>query len=237
MSNAVLVGRNLVVVDKNRGQLIFHFTTSQPFRFRHRGMTTVVRLPHRLPRRALLSCRHCLPPQSRTIGIRWYNVSKLSTRLPPPAHSSPASPKFDPRLMGRMCRLSNYYEEIVKPNYLLMNYDPTAKKRKQLLPYRWDGTSPYHKNRPQPRELTMPKVPQPIRYNNIPVIQHITIHAAVNSSIQSRTDLMDAALMVQSLAGQRPKFVYSKQNIAVFKLRKCMHVHLMYVDNRYSNCC
>jgi large subunit ribosomal protein L5 len=175
----------------------------------------------RLSRRVLSSCPNRLIPRNHSIGVRWYNVSKLSTRLPPPANSSPASPNFDPNLMGRTCRLSNYYEEIVKPNYLLMNYDPTAKRQKQLLPFRWDGTSPYHKNRPQPRYISLPKVPQPIRYRNIPTIQQITVHAAVNSSIQSRTDLMDAALMVQSLTGQRPTFIYSKQNIAVFKLRKC----------------
>jgi Ribosomal protein L5 len=175
----------------------------------------------RLPRRTLSPALPRHGTYGDSVGVRWYRVSKLSTRLPVAANSSPAAPGFDARLMGRMTRLSNYYEEIVKPNFLLMHYDSTAKKQKQLLPYRWDGTSPYHKNRPQPRDITMPKVKQPVRYNNIPVIEQITIHAAVNTSIQSRTDLLDAALVIQSLTGQRPEFVYSKSNVAVFKLRKC----------------
>src|SRR5208282_3784002 len=95
-----------------------------------------------------LSCQ-CLHP-SKVTCIRSYNVSRFSPVQPPPV-TSPLSPYFVPRKLGQTTRLSSYYDEIVAPNLLLMSYDPSAKKGKQQLPLRWDGTSPYHKNRPQPR--------------------------------------------------------------------------------------
>jgi len=168
----------------------------------------------------LTSCSQCLrqshPP--RIIGVRYYNVSKFSPIQPPP-ETSPMSPQFEPRKLGQTTRLSTFYDEIIAPNLILMNYDPTAKQQKQLLPLRWDGTSPYHKNRPQPREQRLPKLRQPITPTNLPVVESISVHSMVKSSIHKRPDLLNAALAVQSITGQRPEFVDSYNSVAVFKLR------------------
>lgn len=173
----------------------------------------------RLSPRSLLQCSQCLHQQTATVrGVRHYNVSKLSPIQPPP-ETSPASPVFVPRKMGQTTRLSSYYDELVAPNLLLMNYDPKVKPEKQLLPLRWDGTSPYHKNRPQPRDNPLPKLRQPFTATNLPEIQSITVHTMVKSSIQKRSDLLNAALAVQSITGQRPEFIDSYNSVAVFKLR------------------
>jgi hypothetical protein len=166
------------------------------------------------------ACHRCLrqvnPPILR--GIRAYNTSKLSPIQPPPV-TSPSSPYFVPRKLGQTTRLTSYYDELIAPNYLLMNFDPVAKRQKQLLPLRWDGTSPYHKNRPQPRDRPLTRLRQPITTKNLPVVESITVHTMVKSSIGRRPDLLNAALAVQSITGQRPQFIDSYNSVAVFKLR------------------
>jgi large subunit ribosomal protein L5 len=174
----------------------------------------------RVSPRTLSSCHKCLRQYTptATIGSRSYNVSKLSPIQPPPV-TSPASPYFVPRKLGQTTRLSHYYDELVAPHILLMNYDPTAKRQKQLLPLRWDGTSPYHKNRPQPRTRPATRLRQPFTAKNLPIITSITVHTMVKSSIGRRPDLLNAALAVQSITGQRPEFIDSYNSVAVFKLR------------------
>jgi large subunit ribosomal protein L5 len=177
----------------------------------------------RISPRTLSSSHKCLrqfnPPS--VIGVRHYNVSKLSPIQPPP-HTSPTSPYFVPRKLGHTTRLSQYYDDLVAPHMLLMNFDPTAKREQQLLPIRWDGTSPYHKNRPQPRTRPATKLRQPFSAKNLPTIQSITVHSMVKSSIMKRPDLLNAALAVQSITGQRPEFIESYNSVAVFKLRPRM---------------
>ena len=177
----------------------------------------------RLSSRTLSSSCRCLRQHtpSTVIGVRSYNVSKLSPIQPPPV-TSPTSPYFVPRKLGQTTRLSTYYDEIVAPNMLVMCYDPTAKREKQLLPLRWDGTSPYHKNRPQPRVQIPPKLHHPMNMKNIPKIRSITVHSMVKSSIVKRPDLLNAALAVQSITGQRPEFIHSKSSVQTFKLRPRM---------------
>lgn len=172
------------------------------------------------PRLSPGACHQCLRQVSypSLSGVRHYNVSKFSPIQPPP-DISPSSPHFVPRKLGQTSRLSSYYDELVAPNYLLLNYDSAAKRQKQMLPLRWDGTSPYHRNRPQPRERVNPRLRQPVSATNLPVVQSITVHTMVKSSIGKRPDLLNAALAVQSITGQRPQFVDAYNSVAVFKLR------------------
>jgi len=155
-----------------------------------------------------------IAPRSRS-----YNISKLSPLQPPP-QTTPSSPHFVPSKMGgTTTRLTTYYNELVAPNFLIMRYDPSSKWKQQQLPLRWDGTSPYHKNRPQPRDRQLPRVVQPVTARNIPQVESITIHTMVKSSIGQRPDLLNAAVAVQSITGQRPEFVHSYTSVAVFRLR------------------
>lgn len=184
----------------------------------------------------VLFCIQCLQQRNLPvrIGIRYYNKSKLSP-IQPPSELSPTSPYFVPRKLGQTTRLSTYYDEIIAPNYLLMNYDPNPKKQRQLLPLRWDGTSPYHKNRPQPRQQVLPKLRKPITADNLPRVKSITVHSMVKGSIHRRPDLLSAALAVQSITGQRPEFVHSKSSVAVFKLRPRMFLTIQHINNRDSD--
>ena len=174
----------------------------------------------RVTRRTLSACQTCLRQSnaSSTRHVRHYNVSKLSP-IQPPSELSPTSPYFVPRKLGHSTRLSTYYDEIVAPTILLMSYDPNAKIKKQLPPLRWSGTSPYHKNRPQPRERQLLKLKQPLTARNIPQIKSITIHSFAKTSIHKRSDLLSSALALQSISGLRPTFNASYTSVAVFKLR------------------
>jgi large subunit ribosomal protein L5 len=147
-----------------------------------------------------------------------YSVSKLSPIQPPP-ETSPSSPLFVPRKFGLLTRLKTYYEEFVAPNYLLMSIDPAAKPQKQPLPLRWDGSSPYHKNRPQPREEILPQLRQPFTAKNLPKIEQITVHSFIKTSLMKRAEVLSAALAFQSITGQRPEFITTKRSVAVFKTR------------------
>ena len=174
----------------------------------------------RVSARTLSSCQTCLRHSnpSSIQHVRHYNVSKLSP-IQPPSPLSPASPEFVPRKLGQSTRLTTYYDTIVAPTLLLMSYDPTAKHKTQLPPLRWDGTSPYHKNRPQPRERQILRLKQPTTAKILPKVESITVHTFVKSSIANRSTLLSAAMAVQSITGQRPEFVASYNSVAVFKLR------------------
>ena len=180
----------------------------------YRSMPSLGPSPRTLP-------RHCLrrwspPPASgkRTL------VSRLSPRHKPPVTElGPKSPYFMPQKWGGTTRLSMYYDNVIAPSYLLMSYDPTAKRPKQILPLRWDGTSPYHKNRPQPREPQPPPIRYPIRVKTIPQVESITVHSMMKSALLRKADVLNAAQALQSITGQRPTFVRSKSNVQAFKLR------------------
>src|SRR5206468_12443170 len=103
-----------------------------------------------------------------------------------PPVTSPSSPYFVPQKLGQTTRLSTYYDEIVAPNLLIMTYDPAAKRKTQPLPLRWDGSSPYHKNRAEPRTQRLPRLNQPINVRNLPKIESITVHSFVRSAVFSR---------------------------------------------------
>jgi large subunit ribosomal protein L5 len=158
------------------------------------------------------------------IGRRFLNTSKLTPIQPPPV-TSPSSPHFVPKKMGQRTRLSAYYDDLIAPDYLLMNFDATMKHKQQLLPLRWDGTSPYHKNRKIPRQPPLPRLRQPVDAKNIPMVKGITVHTMVKSALIKRPDLLSAALVVQSLTGKRPEFIYSIHSVAAFKLRPRMPSH------------
>jgi len=176
--------------------------------------------------------RHCLqrwfpPPASHKRTL----VSRLSPRHKlPVTELGPRSPYFIPRKWGQTTRLSMYYDNVIAPNYLLMSYDPTAKRPKQILPLRWDGTSPYHKNRPQPREPQPQPIRYPIRVKTIPQVKSITVHSMMKSALLRKADVLNAAQALQSITGQRPTFVRSKSNVQAFKLRP----GIMSIDARCS---
>jgi large subunit ribosomal protein L5 len=176
---------------------------------------TSLRLSRRIVPRDCL--RRWSPPAA--VGRRTL-VSRLSPRHKPPVTElGPKSPYFMPRKWGLTTRLSMYYDNVIAPNYLLMSYDPTAKRPKQILPLRWDGTSPYHKNRPQPREPQPPPIRYSIRVKTLPQVKSITVHSMMKSALVRKTDVLNAAQALQSITGKRPSFVRSKSNIQSFKLR------------------
>jgi hypothetical protein len=157
---------------------------------------------------------------STIIGVRSYNVSRFSPIQPPPV-TCPTSAYFVPRKMGQSCRLRAFYEEFVAPDFLLMSYNPTATRKTPRLPLRWDGTSPYHKNRPQPRETRPAKLVQPITAANIPEINSITVYFKTNKqNVRKPAPLLNGALVVQTLTGLRPVFLKSKMPRVRWKVRK-----------------
>jgi large subunit ribosomal protein L5 len=177
-------------------------------------MSSLTSSPRTLPRHCL-----CKWSPSPTIGKRTL-VSRLSPRHRPSAlQLGPASPHFSPRKWGQTTRLSMYYDNVVAPDYLVMAYDPTAKRPKQILPLRWDGTSPYHKNRPQPREPQPKQIRYPIQVKTLPKVKSITVHTMMKSALVRNTDVLNAAQAFQSITGLRPTFIRSKSNMQVFKLR------------------
>ena len=189
------------------------------------------------PRTLPFSCRClCQHNNSVAIHVRSYNVSYLSKRPRQPPESTPLSPYYAPRKLGQTSRLLTYYDEIVAPDYLLLSYNPAAKRKTPRLPLRWDGTSPYHKNRPLPREQRPAKLHQPITTKNLPKITQITVHTMVKTAISQRPHLLSAAVAVQSITGQRPEFVYSHSSVAVFKLRPRMSFARRELTFRDSNC-
>lgn len=86
----------------------------------------------------------------------------------------------------------------------------------------WDDSSPYHKNRPLrgPRGGDVLRLlRQPIRFNNIPHIERITIHSYVKAAAQENSGWLHVAGMaVQAISNMRVETFKSKSSVATWSI-------------------
>ncbi|KTW28872.1 hypothetical protein T552_01501 [Pneumocystis carinii B80] len=94
-------------------------------------------------------------------------------------------------------------------------------KNRNLLRY-WDGTSPYHKNRPArlPRGNKPLKPIKEIRtHRNIPVLESVIVHSMVKDAIENKTSLLSMVMAIQCITGIKPEIINAKTGVAAWKLR------------------
>ena len=156
----------------------------------------------------------------------------LTNRQHPQYPAKPASmgEYFDISRLPRSTRMSQYYDDIVSSDLLALTYShlPSSPTRNNNRIRRWEGTSPYFENRPQlPPRGGKPLTPlaKARTHANIPRLSHIVVQSMVKEAITGNKNvLLSAAMVLQSITGQRPTFVLARKGVATFGLRKGMPV-------------
>lgn len=161
-----------------------------------------------------------------------YYRGPLHPHQPPPT-SDPSSRQFVPGPFYHT-RLEQTYQSTVASDLMTMAYvhkpPGTIEPEKAPRLREWDGSSPYHKNRPKrgPRGPggTLQLIERDIHWRNVPKIERVTVHSMVKGAIQDSAHLHVAGILLQSITGVRPTVHRARKNVVQFGLRERMPVSL-----------
>ncbi|CCC68347.1 hypothetical protein NCAS_0B02630 [Naumovozyma castellii] len=132
------------------------------------------------------------------------------------------SPSFKP-LHVCQDRVQEHYFNSIQPDLLLMNYNHNPEIKKGLKMREWDGSSPYHINRPlrKPKgsEAQYPDI-HPIKWDNIPQIESVVLNCYVKEARDNQLLAISAALQIQQITGCKPQVIYSRSDVPTWKIRK-----------------
>ncbi|CAG8275500.1 unnamed protein product [Penicillium salamii] len=167
-------------------------------------------------------------PLTQTSSFRYqfrspkYDRGPLHPHQPPP-ESHPSSRLFVPGPFSSP-RAEQSYESTVAPDIMTLCYvhTPPGFKPPPKAPRlrEWDDSSPYHKNRvlrgPRGGDV-LRLLRKPIKFNNIPEIERITIHSYVkNAAAENSTWLHVAGIAVQAISNMRVETFKSKSSVATW---------------------
>lgn len=159
-------------------------------------------------------------PVHHTVRFRNAQVSQRFRKLLIPK-SSVESTGFRPQVV---CpdRLRDHHYNSIASDLLLMNYRHGEDVKKGIKLREWDGSSPFHKNRPlrPPRGRAVATKDVQVRdWTNVPEIIAISLNLFA-SEAKLNTDLnITALLQLQQITGMKPKLIYSKTNVPTWGLR------------------
>ncbi|KAK4189600.1 putative mitochondrial LSU ribosomal protein L7 precursor [Podospora australis] len=124
-----------------------------------------------------------------------------------------------PRL--RQTYLSTVASDIMTLTYLHTPPGTPDKEASQRL-REWDGSSPYHKNRPLRAPRGSPVLPlreRDINFTNIPEIKEISIASYVPAALQDMDHLLVARTMLLAITGTTPEITKTKADVAQWRIR------------------
>ncbi|BFZ61184.1 54S ribosomal protein L7, mitochondrial [Saitoella coloradoensis] len=152
----------------------------------------------------------------------------VTNKIPAPV-TSPESVEFQAGPFVND-RLQQHYNDTIAPDLLAMTYDhrgvPEYLSQKNVV-RTWDGSSPYHINRParsQRGNKTMLPIPEARNHRNIPRLEKIIVHAFCKEATLKKDVLPSAAMAIQSITGQKPKILNAKTGVSPWKLRVGMPI-------------
>lgn len=140
-----------------------------------------------------------------------------------PKPSDPVARDFIPGPFN-LPRLRQTYETTIASDLLTLTYmhkppgtmEP-AVNFQDLMFREWDGTSPYHKNRPKrgPRGSSVSRLVEPdINFNNVPEITEVTVASYSPEAVKNEMYLWVARAMLQSISGQVPEVTKNRVGVA-----------------------
>lgn len=169
-----------------------------------------------------------LPPASSCLRSRGLTTKQILGKNPPLPATSTESIHYEPRDLERS-RFEEYYHDVLAQDLMAMQFHHMTDGERASQKVRtnelraWDGSSPYHKNRPL-RPLRGKKVFKPLSeartFRNVPRIEAIYVHTMVKESLQDRSKLLSAFMAINSITGARPEFIDAKKSVAPWKLRQ-----------------
>lgn len=161
-------------------------------------------------------------PVHHTVKYRNAQVSQRFRELLLPKTSIESS-KFRP-LITSPDRVKDHHFTTINSDLLLINYIHGAPEKKLGHKLRdWDGSSPYHVNRPKrPVKGQRSEPTKDIKrfdWRNIPEITGVTLHSFVNEAVRNPDLQIHTHAIFQQITGQKPSVVRSKSHIAQWGLR------------------
>ncbi|EEB06672.1 ribosomal protein subunit L7 [Schizosaccharomyces japonicus yFS275] len=179
--------------------------------------------------------------------IRYVTVKQILGKNRPLPIWHPESPDFLPSPLGPS-PLEDFIHETVDADILVADYrhteeDISPRKRNSgfIDRYnRWDGSSPYHKNRiskPLPDKKPLLPLPTNLTHKNVPRLKNIVLSTMVKEAIAKKEVLLSSVMAFRSITGVHPEILYAKKDVAVWKLRKGAPVGVKVVlegENMYS---
>lgn len=99
----------------------------------------------------------------------------------------------------------------------------TPKKEQPDRLRAWDGSSPYHKNRPlrAPRgNPELPLVERDITFNNIPELKEVTVASYVPEAVKDPEHLLAARAAILALTGTLPHVTKTKHSVAQWGIKE-----------------
>lgn len=146
-----------------------------------------------------------------------------------PPSSDPTARDFVPGPFN-LPRLRHTYDSTIAPDLLALTYQHTppgtvapVSNKGELR--EWDGSSPYHKNRPRrgPRgggSSRLGLLERDISFNNIPDIKAVTISAFAPKASENKEYLQVARSALQSITGVFPETTTMKKHVVQWRVRK-----------------
>ncbi|CAG8538276.1 8619_t:CDS:2 [Diversispora eburnea] len=137
-----------------------------------------------------------------------------------------------------MLRMEEFYQTTLLDDIMILTYRDRqseekfiAKRKKVYLPKtKWaltKDTNPYCKNRPRPPprgNKTSGPVPPKQSHKTLPQLTRIVVHCMMKQALSNKQHLLSGIMALQCITSERPVIVYSKSNVARWKLRKGMPI-------------
>lgn len=142
-------------------------------------------------------------------------------------------PRSDPRARDfvpgpfNLPRLKQTYHSTIAPDLMTLAYThviPGTPEKEPVQRLRgWDGSSPYHKNRPLrgPRgNSQLPLLERDIDFTNIPEIKEITLASYQPEAQRNKDYLIVARSVLLAITGTMPEVTKTKANVTQWRIRE-----------------
>ncbi|KZF22537.1 ribosomal protein L5 [Xylona heveae TC161] len=150
----------------------------------------------------------------------------------PPSPSAPESREFVPGPFSDP-RLAQTYTSTIEPDLMTLTYQhlPPGFRPPPKAPRlrTWDGTSPYHKNRPArgPRGGAVLRLLKQHRtFRNVPELTGITVHTMVPKAQEDSGHLHVAGMILQAITNVRATAHKARHSVNTWDLREGRWVSL-----------
>ncbi|TQV92165.1 ribosomal L5P family protein [Cordyceps javanica] len=157
-----------------------------------------------------------------------YNRGPLHPIQSPPS-SDPTARDFVPGPFN-LPRLKHTYDSTIAPDLMTLTYthkpagfEASESTKGQLR--EWDGSSPYHKNRPRrgPRggqSGRLGLVEKEMSWHNLPEIAAVTVNSYAPEAADNKEYLDVARAVVQAITGEFPEVTRTRSNVIHWGVRK-----------------
>ncbi|KAF2226657.1 ribosomal protein L5 domain-containing protein [Elsinoe ampelina] len=175
--------------------------------------------------------REQLPPSRYQFRPPKYYRGPLHPHQPPPP-SDPASREFIPGPFSQP-RLEETYHSTIASDLMTLSYThhppgyDAPQKSARLR--RWEGESPYFKNRPLrgPRgDSVLRLLKKPMTFRNIPRLERVTLHCMVSQAMENSSYLHVAGMALQAITGVKAESHKARHSVNQWGLKAGAYVSL-----------